>query len=54
MGGDGDGGGDDGWVLFADFLHKTKYEFDEWVGMVVVVVMMVGVVDDVVIVLAPI
>jgi hypothetical protein len=34
------------------FLHKTKYEFDEWVGMVV---MMVGVVDDDdVIVLAPI
>jgi hypothetical protein len=31
-------------VLFADFLHKTKCEFDEWVGMVVVVVMMVGVV----------
>jgi hypothetical protein len=41
-------------VLFADFLHKTKCEFAEWVGMVVVVVMMVGVVDDVVIVLAPI
>jgi hypothetical protein len=39
-------------VLFADFLHKTKYEFDEWVEMVV---MMVGVVDDDdVIVLAPI
>ncbi len=39
-------------MLFADFLHKTKYEFDEWVGMVV---MMVGVVDDDdVIVLAPI
>ncbi len=31
-------------MLFADFLHKTKCEFDEWVGMVVVVVMMVGVV----------
>ncbi len=30
-------------MLFTDFLHKTKYEFDEWVGMVV---MMVGVVDD--------
>lgn len=40
------------WVLFADFLHKTKCEFDEWVGMVAV--MMVGVVDDVVIMLAPI
>jgi hypothetical protein len=39
-------------VLFADFLHKTKYEFDKWVGMVV---MMVGVVvDDDVIGLAPI
>ncbi len=30
-------------MLFADFLHKTKSEFDEWVGMVV---MMVGIVDD--------
>jgi hypothetical protein len=35
--------------LFADFLHKTKCDFDEWVGMVgmvvvVVVMMMVGVV----------
>jgi hypothetical protein len=28
--------------LFADFLHKTKCDFDEWVGVVVVV--MVGVV----------
>jgi hypothetical protein len=27
--------------LFADFLHKTKSDFDEWVGMAVV--MMVGV-----------
>jgi hypothetical protein len=30
--------------LFADFLHKTKCDFDEWVGMMMVVVMMVGVV----------
>ncbi len=41
-------------MLFADSLHKTKCKFDEWVGMVVVMMMMVGVVDDVVIVLAPI
>jgi hypothetical protein len=40
----GGGGGGDGGCCLLMLLHKTKCEFDEWVRMVVVVVMMVGVV----------
>jgi hypothetical protein len=38
----GDGGGDNGGCCLLMLLYKTKCDFDEWVGMVVV--MMVGVV----------